>query len=207
MFDPRLGPTMNIAFPHTAEQPPHPRTFSAQDVRRMIDAGILTESENVELVEGELVVMAAKGYAHEMIKSALIVAIARTLPNDMVLGVEMSVQFTDDTILEPDLVVFRRSALIKSEENFCHVAEGEVLLAVEVAVSSLAYDRGRKAQLYSRYRVQEFWVVDANERITWIHTGPRDDGTWTSIVEHTRDATLTARAVPGFSIRLADIQD
>src|SRR5258707_39816 len=43
-------------------------------------------------------------------------------------------------------------------------------LVIEVAVSSLAYDKGLKARLYARHRVREFWVIDANAGITWIHS-------------------------------------
>ena len=78
------------------------------------------------------------------------------------------------------------------------------MLAIEVAASSLAYDRGPKARLYARHRVQEFWVVDANERITWIHTGPTDDG-WSSIVERGPNETLTTPTLPNFKIKLGGI--
>jgi Uma2 family endonuclease len=68
----------------------------------------------------------------------------------------------------------------------------------------LSYDKGLKSQLYARHGVQEFWVIDANKRVTWIHTGPQDEG-WSSIVEHDASAPLTTAALPGFSIRLADL--
>jgi hypothetical protein len=47
-------------------------------------------------------------------------------------------------------------------------------------------------------------VVDANERITWIHTGPTDDG-WSSIVEHGPSETLTTPTLPNFKIKLGGI--
>lgn len=102
------------------------------------------------------------------------------------------------------MAVFKRSSLVKSAASYCHVSPGEILLAVEVAASSLAYDRGLKARLYARHRVQELWMVDANERITWIHTGWSDDG-WSSVVERGPNETLTTPALPNFSIRLSDI--
>jgi Uma2 family endonuclease len=195
---------MNVAFAPAADEFPPRRAFSVGDVRRMIDAGVLCEDERLELVEGDFVMMAAKGYAHEIVKNALVVGIARSLPDSMSMGVEMSVQFTDNTILEPDLVVFRKSALIESEANFCKIGPGGLLLAIEVAYSSLAYDRGLKARLHAGYGVQEFWVVDANERTTWIHTGPSSEG-WPSIVERRPNETLATSALPNFSIRLGDI--
>ena len=195
---------MNVAVTSAAEGFAR-RAFSAADVRRMVDAGILGEDERVELVEGELVMMPSKGYAHELIKNALNLAIARILPDHLNLGVEMTVQFSDDTILEPDIVVFERAGLIRSEENFSHLGPRAVRLAIEVAWSSLVYDRRLKARLYAKHRVEEYWVVDANERTTFVHTGPGEDG-WASIVERGANETLTTPALPGFAITLANVE-
>lgn len=195
---------MNVAFTRAAEDLPPRRHFTAEDIRRMVETGVLAEDERIELIEGDLVVMAAKGFAHELIKNALNIAIARALPDKLGLGVEMTVQFANSTVLEPDLAVFERSALIRSDANFSHIRPGGLVLAIEVAASSLAYDRGLKAQLYAQHRVGEFWVVDANERVTWIHTGPSGDG-WTSVVERGADETLTTSTLPNLAIRLSDI--
>jgi Uma2 family endonuclease len=195
---------MNVSFTRAAEGFPR-RAFTVEDIRRMVAAGVIAEDENIELVEGEIVVMSAKGYAHEFIKNTLTVAIARALPDSLMMGVEMTVQFADDTILEPDIAVFARNLLIRSDANFSQISPGGLLLAIEVAASSLAYDKGPKARLYARHRVQEFWVVDANERITWIHTVPSGDG-WASIVERGRNEVLTTTALPDFSIRLGEIE-
>jgi Uma2 family endonuclease len=193
---------MNVAVTRAAEGFDR-RSFTVQDVRRMIDNGILDEDERVELVEGELVVMAAKGYAHELVKSRLNVALARATAAEMLVGVEMSIQFADNTILEPDLIVFKESALVRSDANFCYFERGNPLLAIEVAVSSLRYDKGLKARLYARYGIPEFWVIDANQRIAWVHRDPNGDG-WSSIVEHKPTDALTTPTLPGFSVRLAD---
>ena len=75
---------------------------------------------------------------------------------------------------------------------------------MEVAVSSLSYDRGLKARLYARYGVPEFWVIDADERIAWIHRDPKGDA-WSSITERGATDLLTTSTLPSFSVRLADI--
>jgi Uma2 family endonuclease len=194
---------MNVAWTRAADGLAR-RAFSVDDVRQMVDTGILDEDERIELIEGDLVMMAAKGYAHDYIKNALNLALARALPDNLALGVEMTVQFAQNMILEPDIAVFARKALIKSGANFSQITPGGLLLAIEVAASSLAYDKGLKARLYARHNVQEFWVIDANERITWIHTGPNGE-IWSSIVERGPQDMLTTSALPNFSIRLGDI--
>ena len=194
---------MNVAVTRAAEGFDR-RSFTVHDVRRMIDTGIMDEDERVELVEGEFVVMAAEGYTHDLIKNGLNLALARAAPTDMIVGIENSIQFTDHTILEPDLVVFKRSARVRSDANFAYFDRGNLLLAIEVAVSSLNYDRGLKARLCARYGVPEFWVIDANERIAWVHRGPNGDS-WSSITERGATDQLTTPILPGFALRLADI--
>jgi Uma2 family endonuclease len=193
----------NVTVTRAAEGFPR-RAFTVDDISRMMDAGVLSEDENFELVEGEIVMMASKGIAHERIKSALIVAVARALPDDLTVGVEATLRLTDRTMLEPDLAVFPKTLFRKSASGFAQLDSGEARLVIEVAVSSLAYDKGLKARLYARHNVQEFWVIDANERTAWVHTGPSGDG-WSSIVEHGPQDVLTTAALPGFAIRLGEI--
>jgi Uma2 family endonuclease len=68
----------------------------------------------------------------------------------------------------------------------------------------MTYDRGVKARLYARHGIREFWVIDANEYVTWIHTGPSGDG-WSSIVERSPNETLTTPAMPSLAIKLSEI--
>jgi Uma2 family endonuclease len=79
-----------------------------------------------------------------------------------------------------------------------------VLLVIEIAVSSLTYDRETKTSLYARHGLREYWVIDANERRTWIHMDPMH-GRWSSVVQRGANDVLTTPALPGFSIRLRDI--
>jgi Uma2 family endonuclease len=169
----------------------------------MIDAGIIGEDEKFELVEGEIVMMASKGIARERMKSALSIAIARALPGNLSMGFEATLRLTDIVMLEPDIAIFPKE-VFKRPTRFAELNPGEAHLVIEVAASSLAYDKGLKARLYARHRVQEFWVVDANTRSTWVHTGPNGDG-WSSIMEVGPQAALTTFALPGFSIRLDEI--
>jgi Uma2 family endonuclease len=193
---------MNVAITTAAEGFPR-RAFTVDDIGRMIEAGIIGEDEKFELVEGEIVMMAAKGRAHERVKSALIIAISRALPEALTIGVEATLRLTDMLLLEPDIAVFPK-ALFKKSTAFTELAPGEAELVIEVAATSLAYDKTLKARLYARHRVREFWVVDANTRTTWVHTGPIGDG-WSSIIERGPQDTLKTPALPGFSICLGEI--
>jgi len=170
----------------------------------MIEAGVIGKDEKFELIEGEIVMMAAKGIAHERIKSALNIAVVRALPTHLTAGVEITLRLTDMVMLEPDIAVFPKELFKRSSTGFAQLDPGEAHLVIEVAASSLAYDKGLKAQLYARHLVRELWVIDANDLVTWVHTGPRDGG-WSSIVRTGPEETIVATAVPGLAIRLSNI--
>lgn len=194
---------MNVAVTTAAEGFPR-RAFTVEDVRRMIEVGVIHEDEKFELVDGEIVMMAAKGIAHERVKSALIIAVVRALPDHLTVGVEATLRLTERIMLEPDIAVFPKELFKKSSAGFAQLDPGEACLVIEVASSSLAYDRGLKARLYARHGVKEFWVIDANSGSTWAHTGPSGDG-WSSMTERGPTDVLTTSALPGFSIRLCEI--
>ena len=199
----RTKTAMNIAVTHTADDLPR-RAFSVEDVRRMVEAGILAEDERVELIEGELVVMSAKSVAHDNIKNALTLALVKAAPSAMYVGIENTVQLAADILVEPDITVIARSVFQADPKSFARPTPDDVLLLIEVAVSSMAYDRRLKARLYARHGIREYWVIDANQRITWIHTGPQGDG-WSSIVERAAHETLATAALPGFAMKLQDV--
>jgi Uma2 family endonuclease len=174
------------------------RSFTVAEILRMQDAGILSEDEDFELIEGEIVPMQAKTHMHELIKSSLNLGIARALPDHLWLGVETTIYLSANTFVEPDLVVYPRG--LKLEE----VKGSDILLAIEVAVTSLAYDRGLKARLHARHGVNELWVIDAERRRTFVYSSPEPAG-WRTMAERGRDEALALAALPGFSAKLGAI--
>src|ERR1700730_2840918 len=194
---------MNVAVTTAAEGFPR-RAFTVEDIARMIEAGIIGEDEKFELIEGEIAMMAAKEVAHERIKSALNIAVVRALPDHLTVGVAVTLRLTNTVMLEPDIAVFPKELFKKSSAGFAQLDPGEADLVIEVAATSLAYDKGLKARLYARHRVRKFWVVDANERATWVHTGPSGDG-WSSVVNGGPADALSKRLEPGYSIKLGAI--
>src|ERR1700679_2341574 len=112
------------------------RSFTVKEVLRMQEAGIISDEENFELIEGEIVPMQAKTHVHELIKSALTLGLARALPDDLWLGVESTMYLSKNTFVEPDLVIYPRG--IKLEE----VKGKDIVLAIEVALRSPRFHAG-----------------------------------------------------------------
>lgn len=189
---------MNVIATRAAEGFPR-RSFTVAEIRRMVEAGIMAEDENVELVEGELVAMASRGNQHEVLKAALNRVFARAAPDTLRLAIETSLYLDDRTFLEPDLCLYPKHLLPED------VRGPDVLLAIEVAGSSLGYDRGLKACIYARHRLHELWVIDAATRTTWIHRDPDGKGAWDSVTSVDAGAQLAVDAVPGLTIRMVDL--
>jgi Uma2 family endonuclease len=194
---------MNIALTRAADGLPR-RAFTVEDVRRMMDAGVIGEDEKFELIEGDFVMMAAKHAGHDRIKNAMNMALAQASPKSVYVAVAASLQLAHDVLVEPDITVISRSAYKVHPKSFVQPRPEDVLLLIEIAASSLSYDRGLKARLYARHGIREFWVIDANDFVTWVHTGPIGDG-WSSIVERGPNDTLTTSALPNFALKLSEI--
>ncbi|MGA0597337.1 Uma2 family endonuclease [Enterovirga sp. CN4-39] len=176
------------------------RAFSVAEFERMFETGILDDSENLELIEGEIVPMAAKNHVHERVKSTILLTLARGLPPELWLGVESSLEMSEMTLVEPDLVIYPKRLKLRE------VRGPDILLAVEVADTSFGFDRNQKARLYAGYGVQELWVVEANSRTTYVHRWPGRGG-WASIVEVPASGVVRPQAadLEGISFRLGEL--
>jgi len=146
------------------------RRFTVAEIEAMVHAGILDEDERVELIHGELVPMSPKGSRHEIFKAALNRRWQKLCPDDVQITQETTFRLSEDTYLEPDFVAY------PSEVGIVGIAGENVLLVVEVADTSTRYDRGRKAQLYAEFGVQEFWAIDAVKMTTRVFRAPSANG-------------------------------
>jgi Uma2 family endonuclease len=175
------------------------RGFTVKEVERMSEVGLLRAEERVELIGGELIPMNPKGSRHEMLKAALLKRWYRAAPDDVVLIPETTIRLAVDTYLEPDVVVFDRAVGIKRLDG------GNILLAVEISDSSLAFDLGPKALVYAHFGIRELWVIDAITSTIHVHREPVD-GHYQSITPwHADDLVVPAFAPTPFALRLADL--
>jgi Uma2 family endonuclease len=194
---------MNIASTQAADGLPR-REFTVADIRRMLEAGILVEYERFELIQGDIVMLDHNLAAHEVIKMALIVALVRQAPDELLVGAATTLQLTNNTLVDADLAIIRRAGYKPSESGFAQPAPDDILLVIEVGGPNSKYESDVKARLYARYGVREFWLIDPFERIARVHTGPSGDS-WSSMVERGPNETLTTAALPTFAIKLAEI--
>jgi len=190
---PRTRPTTQAA-----EGVPRLR-WRLAEFERLIDLGIFSEEDRIELIEGELVPMAAKGNRHELVRDELQNWIMRRLPETLRLSSEIGWRPPGaDTYIEPDLLICPMAF------KGVTVAPPDVLLAIEVAHSSLRFDTTTKANLYASLGVRDYWVVNAEALTTRVHRQPSSIG-YASVTEVLPGETLVSLLVAPLAVRLADL--
>lgn len=147
------------------------RAFTVDDVRRMLESGIMDAAEPVELREGELIAMPAEKYAHARAMHMIARKLHRALGDDWTISQENTLQLGPDTLVQPDFSVLPTRLVRPSTEGF-FLASGPELFIIEVADSSLLRDRTIKARLYARHLVREYWIVDLNGGRILTHRSP-----------------------------------
>ena len=172
--------------------------WSLQDFDRLSELGFFGECEHIELIDGELVPMHSKGARHEWVRGELQNYLVRRLAPSYRLFNEPGWRPGGDYYLEPDMIICRAGPQPSA------VPPSEVLLKVEVSDTSLAYDTGRKAAIYARLGVPEYWIIDVNRMTTRVHRGPTATG-YSEIMTLPADQPIAATGIPGFSARLADL--
>jgi Uma2 family endonuclease len=176
------------------------RRFTVAEVEAMVAAGVMEEDERVELIGGELVPMSPKGIRHEVIRMALQRRWYKLAPDDIDLATETTFRLSEDTYLEPDVVIHPRAT------GLMGLTGAAALLVVEIADSSLRYDMGRKAALYASFGVRELWVIDAVRLTTRVFRGPSAEG-----YRDARDCGPSHRLAPliapdTFALRLDELE-
>lgn len=146
--------------------------FSVEQYRRMGETGVLTPEDRVELLEGVIVKKMNLNPPHAGCLQVASALILKTLSSEWSLRSQSPVTTTDSEP-EPDL------AIVRSDDRGYftrHPSPTDVGLLIEIADSSLARDRGPKAQLYARAEIPTYWVVNLIDRQVEVYTDPTGPG-------------------------------
>ena len=173
--------------------------FTVHDYHRMGEAGILHEDDRVELIEGELVEMAAIGTRHFSCVNRLNRLLVMGVGDDAVVSVQNPVRLNEFTEPQPDLTVIRPRDYTESLPE-----PEDVLLLIEVSDTTLAYDRGLKLQLYARAGIGEVWIVNLPDEIVERYTEPSADG-YRRTEQMRRGQTLESTALPSLTQSVEEV--
>ncbi len=152
----------------TPRPPSRTRTYTVAEYHEMIDRGILTTLDKVELIEGRLVDRMPKNPPHESAIMRLNRRLFQLLPAGWVISSRGPVTFATSEP-EPDYTIARGT---EADFDTRHPEPAEVGLLVEVSDSSLAFDRTDKWRVYGRGGVPVYWVVNVVDRRIEVYTDP-----------------------------------
>ncbi|MBC8160265.1 MAG: Uma2 family endonuclease [Roseiflexaceae bacterium] len=172
--------------------------FSVADYARMLETGILSEDDQVELIEGDVRPMSPIGPLHAAIVKRLNTFLNAALGGSALVSVQDPIRLSDYTEPEPDLAVVRARADFYATG---HPQAEDVLLLIEVADTSLDYDRDEKVPRYARAMVPEVWIVDVHGETVEQYTNPRT-GIYRTIHLLKSGDTLDCVTLPQVRIRL-----
>ena len=188
---------MNLAY----TPPPDavgPRLITVEEFDKMSELGIFAPEERLELVEGMILQMSAKGVPHESLKTQLNLFFGRNRPDTVLFTQEAGWRVDRYTYLEPDFLFYPASLRIDQ------VPAAQSLLIIELSSSSIGYDLGRKAALYARLGVCDYWVIDADRRQTHVHRDPQPEG-YGEIRLVPEGEPLVPLLIPALSVTIADM--
>jgi Uma2 family endonuclease len=180
---------------------PSRRLFSVAEYHRLGEAGVLTEDDRAELIEGEIIEMTPIGSLHAACVDRLTALFVPLVGRRAIVRVQNPVFLDDRSEPEPDL------SLLRPRDDFYaagHPGPGDVLLVVEVSDTSLEYDRKTKLPLYAAAGIAEAWIVDLAAGRLEVYSQPRG-GLYTRSALYGREDTIASTAMSGLTVPVSDI--
>jgi Uma2 family endonuclease len=177
------------------------RRFTVDEYYRMTEAGILGVGERVELIDGEIVQMAAIGSRHAGCVKRLNRLFVRGVEDRAIVQVQDPVRLSDLSEPQPDLAVLRPRT---DDYTNAHPGPDDVLLVVEVADATVEVDRGTKAPLYAAAGIGEYWLVDLPQDEIQVFRTSTPNG-YHDVRSYRRGDVLRPSALPGLEVPVADI--
>ena len=175
--------------------------FTVDEFYRMVEIGVIPPQTRVELIEGQIIDMLPIGPFHSGILNELAEIFTLAADAKWIVTVQSPLRLDEQTAPQPDLMLLRPP---HSQYRHAHPTPEDVLLLIEVADSSLTYDRATKLPQYARANVAEVWIVNLPERKVEIHREP-DFGAYQSTESRQPGEQITPAACPKAVISIGDL--
>jgi Uma2 family endonuclease len=175
--------------------------WTLEEYRKMIAHGILTENHNVELIRGEIVPKMPKGDMHAWCLKVYIRLFTPLVGDQAILSIQDPL-YLADSAPEPDC------ALLAFRTDFYRSAgprAADALLVVEVADTSLAFDREVQGPLYAENGIAEYWIVNLVDHYLEVHRQPRADGTYADVRTLRSGDSVALALLPAVTVAVADL--
>jgi Uma2 family endonuclease len=188
-----------------AQSPLTVRRWTRSEYERLVELGAFAR-DRIELLGGQLVVAEPQSAYHAGCVRRADYALRAALPTGWVVSVQSPVSLDDDSEPEPDLVV-----AAGGPDDYLDAHPTAPVLVVEVAESSLAFDRRDKGSLYARAGVPEYWIINLVDRVLEVYRDPGREPSAPSTWAYRSKATLAAPSIvtpvglPGVRVPVAGL--
>lgn len=185
----------------TIQAPFTVRLWTVEEYHQMTEAGIFHPEERVELISGQIIKMSAKGTAHTSAIRRTARILRNCLENQADVYTQDPIKLDNSSEPEPDIAVVKIDPLDYADH---HPTPSQVYLIIEVADSSLKYDREIKSKLYAQSGIADYWVLDVIDRKLHMFREPSPEG-YQSEVVLSQEASISPLQFPRLVIALQDI--
>lgn len=172
------------------------RLFTVEEFHKMGEAGILTEDDRVELIQGEIIPMTPIGPRQAACVNTLARLFIQRVPPGVIVHIQNPISLDQHTEVYPDV------ALLRSRKDRYHnkiPVPADVLLLVEVADTTVAKDQAEKCPLYARHDVPEVWIIDLVKQEMLVYWNPSGDH-YQNCSAFRGNAPVAPRSFPNFTI-------
>ncbi|HWM89989.1 MAG TPA: Uma2 family endonuclease [Thermoanaerobaculia bacterium] len=177
---------------------PLKRLFTVSEYHSLAEAGILSEDDRVELIEGEIFRMAPIGSRHAGCVNRLNHLLQGT---GAIVSPQNPAFMNDHSEPQPDIALLQWRADFYASS---HPKPEDVLLLIEVADSSIGFDRGKKVPLYAQCGIADFWLVDLVKNTIEVYRQPSATG-FRDIRKLRRGESISPLAFPDLELNVSDI--
>ena len=175
------------------------RRFTVDEYLAMERAGILHEDDRIELIDGETVIMPPIGDPHEACTDWLTRLLVPSLIGRAIVRVQGAIRLNDRSAPQPDIAVLRERPLSEVGPYF----PPDVHLVIEVADSSLAYDRGAKLARYAAAGIPEVWVANLRAQEVTSYSEP-NGAEYAAVRTYRAGESISPRAFPDVVLAVSD---
>ena len=151
----------------------HKLLFTPEQYQLMDEAGVFAQGDRLELINGEIIQMSPIGRKHVACIIRLTKLMEQKLGDRAMVSAQNSVLLPNNSQPQPDLVILKYRD--DYYENGLPTPE-DILLIIEVADSSIDYDRDVKASLYAAAGIPEMWLFDVNQKLITGYSQPSPSG-------------------------------
>ena len=175
--------------------------FTVKQFHQMAESGILSENERLELIRGEMIDMSPIGTRHSGCVLFLSNLLALLLGGLSLINVQNPVELDETSEPQPDI------ALLKPRADFyrtAHPQPEDIFLLIEVADTTIKYDREVKIPLYAEANIPEVWLIDVNQEVIEVYRNPLQ-GVYQDVQKLVKNQILSILAFPDVHINVTEV--